>query len=142
MQGLYNLVYREEEHEMMPYCKASGVGYIPWSPLASGLLTHAWDDRSDPREQSDIFLKLFFRDGASDNDKKTVKAVQMLAEKKGVSMAQIAMAWILSKGTMPVTGLESPERIDQAIEAVNVKLSQEEIMSLEEHYRPKTIIGY
>lgn len=86
MQGFYNLLYREEEREMNPYCKATGVGLFPWSPLAAGVLAHPWSDRSDPRESSDPFLKLLFRSSEDGADKVIVGRVEELANKKGVCL--------------------------------------------------------
>ncbi|KAG5811040.1 hypothetical protein H9Q74_013738 [Fusarium xylarioides] len=119
MQGLYNLLYREEEREMNPYCSYSGV------------------DRTDAREQKDPFLKLLFRGGDQNTDRAIVDRVEELAQKKGVAMAQIAQAWLISKGCMPICGLDSEERIDQAVGALQVTLSDEEIKHLEELYVPK-----
>ncbi len=97
---------------MIPYCKATGVGLLPWSPLGAGVLTHAWSDRNDAREQSDVFLKALFRQGGVNSDETIVNRVQ--EEKKNIAMAQVAMAWVMAKGgMMPIDGLESAERIDQ-----------------------------
>ncbi|KAF4488466.1 Versiconal hemiacetal acetate reductase [Colletotrichum fructicola Nara gc5] len=137
MQGLYNLLYREEEREMNPYCNAASVGLFPWSPLAAGVLAHPWTDRSDPREQKDPFLQMLFRGVENSADKAIVGRVEELAAKKGVAMAQVAQAWLISKGCMPICGLETRERIDQALGALEVKLSEEEVKYLEEMYVPK-----
>ncbi|KAI8169724.1 Aryl-alcohol dehydrogenase [Colletotrichum sp. SAR 10_70] len=137
MQGLYNLLYREEEREMNPYCNAASVGLFPWSPLAAGVLAHPWTDRSDPREQKDPFLQMLFRGVENGADKAIVGRVEELAARKGVAMAQVAQAWLISKGCMPICGLETRERIDQALGALEVKLSEEEVKYLEEMYVPK-----
>lgn len=143
MQGFYNLLYREEEREMNPYCKATGVGLFPWSPLAAGVLTHAWEDRSDPREQKDVFLKLLFRSGEVAADKEIVTRVQKLAEKKGVPMAQIAMGWVLTQGgMMPICGLNNKDQIDQAVEGAKVTLTEEECKYLEEPYVSKAALAF
>ncbi len=142
MQGFYNLLYREEEREMIPYCKATGVGLLPWSPLGAGVLTHHWSDRSDPREQSDVFLKALFRGRTAEADETIVNRVEEIAGKKGVKMAQVALAWVFGKGGMPICGLESKERVDQAVEAVQVVLTVEEMKYLEEPYVPKQVMGY
>ncbi|KAF5566341.1 alcohol dehydrogenase [Fusarium napiforme] len=92
MQGLYNLLYREEEREMNPYCSYTGVGLFPWSPLAAGVLAYSWTDRTDAREQKDPFLKLLSRGGDQDTDRAVVDRVEELAQKKGVAMAQIAQS--------------------------------------------------
>ncbi|KAF2131253.1 Aldo/keto reductase [Dothidotthia symphoricarpi CBS 119687] len=137
MQGMYNLLYREEEREMNAYCNATGVGLFPWSPLAAGVLTHSWSDRSDKREQIDPFLKMLFRSGDHAADKAIVDRVEELAKKKGVYMAQISQAWLISKGGMPICGLETKERIDQAVGSTAVELTEEEVKYLEELYVPK-----
>lgn len=143
MQGLYNLLSREEEREMNPYCHATGVGLFPWSPLSAGVLTHSWEDKSDPREQSDVFLKALFREREDQADKAIVGRVGELAKKKGVSMAKIAVAWVFGKGNfMPICGLMNEEQIDQAVEGVSVKLSEEEIKFLEEPYMPKPAMPF
>ena len=143
MQNYHNLIYREEEREMLPYCQATGVGCIPWSPVARGVLTRPWSERSTPREASDNFLKSLIRSRETEVDKAIVDRVEEVGKKKGVSMAQVAMAWcLLQKGVNPIVGLGSKERIDQAVEAVKVRLSEEERKYLEEPYLPKTVQGY
>jgi versiconal hemiacetal acetate reductase len=137
MQGLYNLIYREEEREMNPYCNATRVGLFPWSPLAAGVLAHPWTDRSDPREQKDPFLQMLFRSGDHATDQAIVGRVEELAGRKGVMMAQIAQAWLISKGCMPICGLETMERIDQALASLEVELTDDEISWLEELYVAK-----
>jgi aryl-alcohol dehydrogenase-like predicted oxidoreductase len=127
MQGFYNLLYREEEREMFPYCTATGVGLLPWSPLAAGVLAHSWTDRSDKREQQDVFLKALFRSSEDKSAEEIVHRVSVLAHEKGISMAQVATAWVLSKEcTAPILGLDSVERIDQAVRAIKIKLTAEE----------------
>ena len=143
MQNYHNLIYREEEREMLPYCRASGVGCIPWSPVARGVLTRPWGDRSTQREGSDNFLKSLIRSRETETDKTIVDRVEEVAKKKGVGMAQIAIAWsIRQSGVNPIVGLGSKERIDQAVEAIKVQLSDKEAKYLEEPYLPKTIQGY
>jgi aryl-alcohol dehydrogenase-like predicted oxidoreductase len=143
MQGLYNLLYREEEREMFPYCAATGVGLLPWSPLAAGVLAHAWTDRSDKREQQDVFLKALFRSSEDGTAEEIVHRVSVLAHEKGISMAQVATAWVLSKeSTAPILGLDSVDRIDQAVEAIKVKLTAEEVAFLEKPYLPKSAMSF
>jgi versiconal hemiacetal acetate reductase len=142
MQGFYNLLYREEEREMNAYCKATGVGLFPWSPLAVGVLAHSWTDRSDPREQKDPFLKMLFRSENQAADQAIVGRVEELAKKKGIFMAQVARAWLISKGCMPICGLESKERIDQAVASLQVSLTEDEIKYVEELYAPKMPIPF
>ncbi|WFC95681.1 hypothetical protein MBRA1_002334 [Malassezia brasiliensis] len=143
MQNYYNLLYREEEREMIPYCQATGVGLVPWSPIARGVLTRPWTERSSKREQSDVMLQRLIRSRESEPDQAIVGRVEELSKKKGVPMAQVAIAWCLSKkGVNPIVGLSKPERIDEAVGALKVQLSAEEIAYLEEPYRPKFVQGY
>lgn len=143
MQNYHNLLYREEEREMLPYCRASGVGCIPWSPVARGVLTRPWGDRSTKREETDNFLKSLIRSKETEIDKNIVDRLEEVAKKRGVGMALVAIAWsIKQEGVNPIVGLGSKERIDQAVEAVKFKLSDEEAKYLEEPYMPKMIQGY
>jgi len=142
MQNYYNLIYREEEREMIPFCKETGVGLIPWSPIARGALTRPWDDRSTVREKSDKFLHGLVRSRENEIDKAIVGRVEEVAKKRGVSMATIATAWCIKKGVTPIIGLSSIERIDQAVENVKYELAEEDVKYLEEPYLPKTIQGY
>ncbi|KAI3613297.1 hypothetical protein CBS9595_004130 [Malassezia furfur] len=143
MQNYYNLLYREEEREMIPYCQATGVGLVPWSPIARGVLTRPWTERSSKREQTDAMLQRLIRSGESEVDQAIVGRVEELSKKKGVPMAQVAMAWCLSKkGVNPIVGLSKPERIDEAVGALKVQLSDDEVAYLEEPYRPKFVQGY
>ncbi|KAF2858367.1 Aldo/keto reductase [Piedraia hortae CBS 480.64] len=113
MQNYHNLIYREEEREMIPYCKATGVGLVPWSPIARGILTRPWGDRSSKREDSDNSLKNLYRKRESEVDKAIVDRVEEVAKKNSVSMACIATAWSIYKGCIPIVGLSSKERIDE-----------------------------
>lgn len=141
MQNYYNLLAREEEREMIPYCLDAGVGIIPWSPLARGALARPWGSRSTVRESSDRTLSANIRGLETQADKAIVDRVEKVAEEKGVSMAQVAMAWSLSKeGVNPIVGLSSKERIDEAVASVEVKLTGEEMSYLEEPYVPKTVM--
>ncbi|KAL3417897.1 aryl-alcohol dehydrogenase [Phlyctema vagabunda] len=142
MQGFYNLLYREEEREMMPYCRATGVGLLPWSPLAAGVLAHPWTDRSDAREQDDVFLKMLFRSEESVAAREIVGRVQSVAHDLAVSMAQVATAWAISKGTAPILGLDSVQRIDEAVEATRLTLTEEQIRYIEEPYVPKVAMTF
>lgn len=140
MQNYHNLIAREEEREMIPYCLDSGVGIIPWSPIARGVLARPWGSRSTLRENTDGALKFLVRSRETESDKAIVDRVEELAGKKGVSMAQIALAWSLShQSEYPIVGLSSTARIDEAVASVKVKLSPEEIQYLEEPYVPKGI---
>lgn len=143
MQGFYNLLYREEEREMNAYCKEASIGLFPWSPLAAGVLAHSWEDRSDEREKSDVFLKLLFRGKNLEADQEIVRRVEELAEKRGVSMAIVATAWIIKKGGMaPVCGLYNKQQVDDSLKALSVQITDEESKCLEEPYVPKAVMGY
>ena len=142
MENLYNLLYREEEREMIPYCQNAGIGLIPWFSLAGGVLARPWNDNTSKRAQSDALVNEIIRKDSGDADQEIVRRVESLASNKQVSMAQISIAWMLShKGVNPILGLTKPKRIDEAIEALKVKLTNEEIAYLEEPYKPKTIRG-
>lgn len=137
MQSYYSLIGREEEREMIPYCKDAGIGLVPWSPLARGVLARPWTTRDSNRETTDLAMKALVRMRESEADKAIVDRVERIANAKGVSMAQVAIAWLLHHGTFPALGLNSPERIDEAVGALQVKLTEEEIKELEEPYLPK-----
>ncbi|KAH0835078.1 Versiconal hemiacetal acetate reductase [Fonsecaea pedrosoi] len=141
MQNYLNLLYREEEREMIPYCKATGVGIIPWSPVARGVLARPWKSAKTVREKTDAYLSALVSK-ENERDNAVVDRVEQVAMKRGVPMAAVATAWVLSKGANPILGLSSKERIDQAIEAVSLKLSDEEISYLEAPYQPKHVSGY
>jgi len=143
MQNFYNLIYREEEREMIPYCLDSGVGLIPWSPIARGVLSRPFDSRTTTREKSDRMLHLI-RNQETEIDKSIIDRVEELAKKKGVSMTTIATAWCLTKKNVnPIIGLSSKERIDQAVASVkfasNGGLTQEDVAFLEAAYAPKPV---
>lgn len=152
MQNYYNLLYREEEREMLPYCTATGVGCIPWSPIARGLLARPWAGEGEgeqstttttERGKTDKLLKSMHSDHEADVDKAIVDRLEEVAKKRGVSMATVATAWCLRKEMVnPIIGLSSKERIDQAVEAVKFKLTDEEVSYLEEPYRPKSVRGF
>lgn len=128
---------------MIPYCRAAGVGCIPWSPVARGVLTRPWGERTTTREKSDNFLKSLIRSRETETDKAIVDRLEEVAKKRGVGMALVAIAWSLKqKAINPIVGLGSKERIDQAVEAVKFELSDEEAKYLEEPYMPKVIQGH
>lgn len=135
MQGLYNLLYREEEREMNPFCEAEGVGLIPWSPLARGLLARPWNEVSARAEQDEKTKKWF----VGGQNEEIVRRVGELAGKKGCEMGVLSMAWLLHKGACPIAGLNTDKRIERALEALDVKLSEEEVEWLEEPYRPLAV---
>ncbi|KAK4233387.1 alcohol dehydrogenase [Achaetomium macrosporum] len=144
MQNYYNLLYREEEREMIPYCQDTGVGCIPWSPLARGILARPWnniDENTSLRTQHDKAIPRLY-DRENQVDKTIVDAVERVAKARGVSMAMVAIAWCLSKGVNPIVGLNSKERIDEAVAAAAFSLTDEEIAQLESAYQPKAVTGY
>jgi aryl-alcohol dehydrogenase-like predicted oxidoreductase len=143
MQNHYNLLYREEEREMIPLCKEEGVALIPWSPLARGFLTGKYkrgQQAKSPRYEGDKYLgERYFK--PEDHD--VVDAVEALAKEKGVSPAQIALAWLFHKDvTAPIIGATKIEHIEEAVSALGVKLSSEEIQRLETPYKPHPVIGH
>jgi 1-deoxyxylulose-5-phosphate synthase len=142
MQNYVNLLYREEEREMLPLCKADGVGVIPWSPLARGRLTRDWDEQS-ARSEKDAFGKSLY-DKTGDADRKIVERVAAIAKKRGVSRAQVALAWLLAKPviTAPIVGATKLVHLEDALAAVELKLSADEITSLEELYVPHAVVGF
>jgi versiconal hemiacetal acetate reductase len=143
MQNYYSLIYREEEHEMIPYCNHTGVGLVPWSPVARGALTRPWQTRDTLREKSDMYLDLFVRSQELKADEEIINRVEEVAKKMDKSMAQVAIAWCLSKENVcPIVGLSKKERMDEAVEACKIKLSEEDIKYLEEPYVPKRRMGY
>lgn len=127
---------------MVPYCKATGVGIIPWSPIGRGILARPWNSRNSLRETSDNFLKASLRSRETEIDEQIVNRVEEVAKRKGVSMANIATAYSLSKGFFPILGMNSKGRIDEACKSLKVKLTDEEIKYLEEAYLPKPITGH
>ncbi len=138
MQNHYNLLYREEEREMIPYCEETGVGIIPWAPLASGLLTRPFNPDS---ERSGGLILGGFKD-MDEAIKKVHTRVENLAKGKNVLMSQIALAWLFEKGGSPTVGLTSVKRIEEAIEALNVRLTEDDIKYLEDEYKPQSLKGY
>ena len=137
MQNFYNLLYREEEREMLPLCGAEGVGVISWSPLDRGRLARKYWEVTSPRWETDR-LGIQRRAKALDADRVIVERVAQIAHAHGVPMAAIALAWMLTKSmiTAPIVGATKVQHLDEAIQAVDVKLSTEEIASLEEPYIP------
>lgn len=135
MQNQYNLLYREEEREMIPFCKETGVGLIPYSPVAAGTLTRPYGTGDSIRKQLDGAFNAK-RIGQLESDKEIIDSVEILAKKKGVSMSQIALAWVLHQETCPIVGFSSIGRIDEAIAALDLKLTEEEVEFLEKSYVP------
>jgi aryl-alcohol dehydrogenase (NADP+) len=144
MQNHYNLVYREEEREMNPYCIDKGIGLIPWSPLARGFLAGnrtRSDGGQTTRAKVDDYAQILYY---HDNDYDIVERVAEIAGQKGVSPAQIALAWVLHQPgiTAPIVGASKMKHLEEAIAALEVKLSPEECQSLEEPYQPHPVLGH
>ena len=141
MQNHYNLLNREEEREMMPLCQAEGVGVLPWSPLARGRLTRDWGETSNRMETDEYGKTLYI--ASEDSDRKIVERVGEIAAKRGVSRAQVALAWVAQKPfvTAPIVGASRPHHLDDAIAALSLNLTPEEISSLEEPYVPHPVVG-
>jgi 1-deoxyxylulose-5-phosphate synthase len=142
MQNLVNLLYREEEREMLPLCAAEGIGVIPWSPQARGRLTRDWNYTSLRTETDEAISRLFAK--TEEADKKVVERVAAVAAARGISRAQVALAWPFAKPviTAPIVGATKLHHLDEALASVNVKLSAEEIASLEAAYLPHEVVGF
>ena len=142
MQDYVNLLYREEEREMLPLCRAEGIGVIPWSPLARGRLTRDWDATSARAETDDFGRTLYAK--TADADRKVVEAVAQVAAQRGVPRAQVALAWLLSRPgiTAPIVGATKLAHLDDAIAALALRLSADEIAALEAPYVPHAIAGH
>jgi 1-deoxyxylulose-5-phosphate synthase len=144
MQNHHNLVYREEEREMIPLCRAEGIGLIPWSPLARGFLAgnRSKQDRGETiRAKTDDFAHgMYYRD----SDFTVVDRVTEIASRRGASNAQVALAWMLSKPeiTAPIVGASKPHHLDDALSALDLRLDADEIKALEEPYEPHRVLGH
>ena len=140
MQNHVNLLYREEEREMLPLCADQGVGVIPWSPLARGKLARAWDETT-VRSETDGFGKMLYRQ-QEDADRAIVETVGAIAADRGVSRASVALSWHFAKGvTAPIIGATKPGHIDDACAAMELGLTEDEVRRLEEPYLPKNPVG-
>jgi aryl-alcohol dehydrogenase-like predicted oxidoreductase len=142
MQNHYNLIYREEEREMMPLCVAEGIGVLPWSPLARGRLARPWGEATK-RLETDQFGKGMYAP-TEEADRTVVDGLEELARQRGIGQAQLALAWMLSKPfvSSPIIGATKPGHLDDAIAALDVKLSPEEIAGLEAAYVPHPVLGF
>jgi len=141
MQNHYSLCYREEEREMNPFCHDTGVGLIPWAPLYRGLL--ARPPKSDVTEREKSMQNNPMFKGHEDPDvQEIIKRTLELAEKKGWKMSQVALAWIIQKGTIPICGFSNLSRLDEAVGVRGKTLTEEEMKYLEEPYLPKKIVGH
>ena len=143
MQNHMNLIYREEEREMLPLCRAEKIGTTPYSPLASGRLTRDWSSESTLRSETDQIQKSKY-DAAAENDRPIVERVKEIAQKHGLPRTHIALAWLLQKEpvTAPIIGATKISHLEEAVGALSVKLSQEEVAYLEEPYLPHRIVGH
>jgi aryl-alcohol dehydrogenase-like predicted oxidoreductase len=143
MQDHYNLLYREEEREMLGLCRAEGIGVIPWSPLARGRLTRPWGQAGTARAQGDAFGQKLYA-ASQEADRRVVERVEALAKKRGLPMAQIALAWLLGQPgvTAPILGATQARHLEDGLAALSVKLSAEEARGLEEPYIPHAVAGY
>ncbi|MFI8235222.1 aldo/keto reductase [Streptomyces sp. NPDC085900] len=139
MQNHYNLLYREEEREMLPLCADQGVGALPWSPLARGRLTRDWGTVTDRSANDDFGSRLY-----PEGDRTIVEAVTRIANDRGVPRAQVALAWLLHQETVvaPIIGAAKPHHIEDAVAAVELRLSDKEIEELERPYTPHPIVGH
>ncbi len=143
MQDHYNLLYREEEREMIGLCREEGIGVIPWSPLARGKLTRPWEDApSTRRGETDAFGKTLY--ATEQADRAVVAAVADVAQARGVPMAQVALAWLLGKPgvTAPIIGASKPHHLDDAVAGLALKLDHDEVARLERSYVPHAIAGF
>jgi aryl-alcohol dehydrogenase-like predicted oxidoreductase len=141
MQDHYNLLNREEEREMYPLCADQGIGVIPWSPLARGKLTRDWDTTTS-RSETDEFGRTLY--DTTSSDREIVGRVAEVAAERGVSRAQVALAWMLAKPIIsaPIVGATKMQHLDDAVAAVELTLSDDEIARLEEPYTPHPIVGF
>ncbi|HET6841334.1 MAG TPA: aldo/keto reductase [Candidatus Angelobacter sp.] len=140
MQNHYNLMYREEEREMIPFCRAEGIGLLPWSPLARGLLAGSRGANTQRSRQDDYAHQMY----TAEADNEVVEAVARVAVKRGVPPALIALAWLLHKPgvTAPIIGASKPHHLEDAVAALNVKLTEEEMSELESVYVPHRVLGH
>jgi 1-deoxyxylulose-5-phosphate synthase len=142
MQDQYNLIMREEEREMLPFCLDQGVGVLPWSPLARGRLTRD-PDVTTRRSETDQFGNILYRQ-AEEADRRVFDALAAVAKERGVPRAQVALAWLLHKPavTAPIVGVTKEHHLSDALAAVDLRLSDDELRRLEEHYVPRAAEGF
>ncbi|MGH3528544.1 MAG: aldo/keto reductase [Pseudonocardiaceae bacterium] len=139
MQNHYNLLYREEEREMLPLCVDQGVGVIPWSPLARGRLTRPWSHQTARSETDEFGRSLYGEEGRS-----IVDAVLEVAVKRGIAPARVALAWLLGKPGVdaPIVGATKVHHLEDAVAAVDLRLDDSEVESLEKGYQPRAVVGF
>lgn len=143
MQNHYNLLYREEEREMLPLCRSEGIGVIPWSPLARGRLARPWQAEATKRYETDQYGRTLYGQTEA-ADRLVVDRVGQVAARHGASQAQVALAWMLSKPevTAPIVGASKPNHLQEAVAVLSVRLSPEEIAILEQPYVPHPVLGF
>jgi aryl-alcohol dehydrogenase (NADP+) len=139
MQNHYNLIYREEEREMLPLCADRGIGVIPWSPLARGRLTRDWDENT-ARSETDEFGRTLYSPG----DRTIVEEVGRIAAARGVSRAEVGLAWLLRQPgvSAPIVGATKPKHLTDAVAALELELTDDEVAALEKPYTPHSIAGH
>ncbi len=142
MQDYLNLLYREEEREMLPLCRAEGIGVIPWSPLARGRLARDWDQAS-ARSETDEFGKTLYA-ATAEADRAVHARLTQVAARRGVPRAQVALAWVLQKEPVvaPIVGATRMQHLDDAVAALSLKLATDEIADLESPYAPHGVVGF
>ena len=142
MQNFYNLLYREEEREMLPLCSDARIAVLPWSPLARGRLARAWDTET-PRTQNDMYVDKLFA-ASMESDRKVVEQVDAIAKAREVPRAQVALAWVLQKSvvTAPIVGASRPQHLDDALAALTLDLTESELAQLEAPYVPHPVVGH
>jgi aryl-alcohol dehydrogenase-like predicted oxidoreductase len=143
MQNHMNLLYREEEREMVPLCVSEGIAVIPWSPLARGRLTRPWNSETTKRTETDQFGNTMYA-RTEEADKKVVDRLGEVAEKRGIPRAQAALAWLLARPgiTSPIVGASKPHHLEDAVAALGVRLTADEMKLLEEPYIPHPVLGF
>jgi 1-deoxyxylulose-5-phosphate synthase len=143
MQNHYNLLYREEEREMIPLCREEGVAVIPWSPLARGRLARPWQSETTKRSETDQFGKTLYA-ATEEADRRVVERLTEMAKQRGVSQASLALGWMLAKPgvTAPIVGATKANHLEDAVAGLSVKLTREEMASLEEPYIPHPVLGF
>lgn len=142
MQDHYNLLHREEEREMLPLCADEKIAVLPWSPLARGRLARPWNENTNRVETDEYGKKLYV--AAQDADRRVMERVGELAKQRGVPRAQIALAWLLHKPVVaaPIVGASKQQHLNDAVAALSLHLTPEEISALEEPYVPHPVVGF
>jgi aryl-alcohol dehydrogenase-like predicted oxidoreductase len=142
MQNHYNLIQREDEREMIPFCRDQGIALLPWSPLARGRLTRDWDDESE-RQKTDVFGGTLYT-RTEDADRRIVAAVKQIAAARGIPRAQVALAWVARRPgvTAPIVGASKPHHLNDAVAAIDLALTDDEMAVLEEAYTPRPLAGF